>query len=117
MRVALEAEDDGSRTLLLVVGIVDVGSLKNLLTAFRAPKGADASVKAATVGKRNEFKNGLIDIVRSVEKLLIGGDPRILDVINRAKHTNIQKVLEDQLIDLITTKEELDAEEDASVAM
>lgn len=73
-------------------------------------------MKAATLGKRTEFKNGLIEIVRSVKNLLIGGDQRILEEINRAKHADVQKFLDDQLIDLTATKEELDAE-DASVVV
>ena len=93
LRAVVEAGNRGLHMLFVLV--VEVGSLKKLLTAFRAPKGASDEVKAATFKKRNEFKNGLIEIVRTIKNLFVSRSQEILD-----GGIDIQKLLDDQIVDL-----------------
>lgn len=79
VRIALRAEKNGFH--LFSFGLTEAKSVRNLLTAFRAPNGSDATVKAAALEKQKEFKTIVVDIVRSSYDFFVkkGDQPEKMD--------------------------------------
>jgi len=93
LKADLESENDFKR---LVVAIAEIQRLKKLLTAIRCPRGVTAETKRTTLGKRQQVKDALVEIVRVIKAMTMGEDEGRLNKVGEAANIDINKFLEGQ---------------------